>query len=80
MLVVPVERLTEKGGNVKWEQIGNLNMWKWLTIEQVDMLNKLYKTTGDISLVLEETYAQLLRTDGGLREMVSSEQSFKFQI
>ncbi|CAG9535639.1 unnamed protein product [Cercopithifilaria johnstoni] len=69
ILVIPVERYTEEGRNVKWEQIGNLNMWKWLTMEQVYMLNKLYKTTDDIAMVLEETYIQLLMTDGGLREM-----------
>ncbi|KAL3985881.1 Laminin EGF-like (Domains III and V) family protein [Acanthocheilonema viteae] len=75
MLVIPVERYTEEGRDVKWEQIGNLNMWKWLTIEQVYMLNKLYKTTDDVALVLEKTYAQLLMTDGGLREMAV--QSFR---
>lgn len=79
ILVIPVEMYTEKGRTEKWKRIGNLNMWKWLTIEQVYMLNKLYKKTGDIALVLEKTYAQLLMTDGGLREMVSKGANFRFQ-
>uniref|UniRef100_A0A915PGU8 Laminin EGF-like domain-containing protein n=1 Tax=Setaria digitata TaxID=48799 RepID=A0A915PGU8_9BILA len=69
LLAIPVDAFREEGGNEKWEQIGNLNMWKWLTLEQVYMLNKLYKTTGDIAVVLEKAYALLLKTDGGLREM-----------
>uniref|UniRef100_A0A8R1TWU4 Laminin EGF-like domain-containing protein n=1 Tax=Onchocerca volvulus TaxID=6282 RepID=A0A8R1TWU4_ONCVO len=69
VLVIPVDRFAEERRNEKWKRIGNLNMWKWLTLEQVDMLNKLYKTTDDLALVLEKTYAQLLMTDGGLREM-----------
>uniref|UniRef100_A0A158Q791 Laminin EGF-like domain-containing protein n=1 Tax=Elaeophora elaphi TaxID=1147741 RepID=A0A158Q791_9BILA len=69
VLIIPVERFTKQGRIVEWERIGNLNMWKWLTIEQVYMLNELYRTTDDIALVLEKTYDQLRMTDGGLREM-----------
>ncbi|KAM3716939.1 Basement membrane proteoglycan [Dirofilaria immitis] len=69
VLVIPVDRFTEEGRNEKWAGVGNLNMWKWLTLEKVDMLNKLFKATNDIALILEKTYAQLLMTDGGLREM-----------
>lgn len=78
VLIFPIERNTEEGTSVEWAQIGNLNMWKWLTTEDVYTLNNLYKTTGDLALLLEKTYAQLLVTDGALREMVSSE--MKFQI
>lgn len=69
VLAILVDKHTTEKKSVKWERVGNLNMWKWLTIEQVYMLNKLYKTTGDVGLVLEKTYAQLLMTDGGLREL-----------
>ncbi|VDO38149.1 unnamed protein product, partial [Onchocerca flexuosa] len=69
VLVIPVDKFEEERRIEKWERIDSLNMWKWLTLEQVDMLNKLYKTTDDMALVLEKAYAELLMTDGGLREM-----------
>lgn len=49
-----------------------MNVWKWLTLDQAYELNMLYKTTGDVAVVLEKAYDQLLKTDGGLREMVNA--------
>ncbi|VDK77897.1 unnamed protein product [Litomosoides sigmodontis] len=69
VLTIPVERNSEERTDVEWTQIGNLNMWKWLTAEHAYKLSNLYKTTGDLALLLEKAYVQLLLTDGALREM-----------